>query len=148
MNCVRELRKKKGIQQKELAIIIGVSNATVSDWEHQRKNPRGENLRKLADYFGVDEQFILGYDIENPTLFIPKDPKISGISETEQIVEYVLNKLNAQTGQLAKAPKTPEARAVSFGMDNLTKEQRDLILNMVTAMFPDKFTKGTDADDT
>lgn len=46
-----------------------------------------------------------------------------------------------------KAPKTAEARAVSFGMDTLPKEQRELILNMVTAMYPKAFVKGTDDDE-
>ena len=60
MNIVKELRKKKGIQQKELAIEIGVSRPTVSDWEANKKDPSGERLRRLAEYFGVDELVILG----------------------------------------------------------------------------------------
>ena len=46
-------------------------------------------------------------------------------------------------------PQTPEARAVSYGMDSLPREQRELILNMVKAMFPETFkpTKGTDDDE-
>lgn len=46
-----------------------------------------------------------------------------------------------------KAPKTAEARAVSFGMDNLPKEQRELILKMVTAMYPNIFVEGNDDDE-
>lgn len=60
MNIVKELRKKKGIQQKELAIITGVAQPTVSEWESNKKDPSGERLRKLAEYFGVDELVILG----------------------------------------------------------------------------------------
>ena len=44
MNIVKELRKKAGIQQKELAIIIGVSRPTVSDWEANKKDPSGDRL--------------------------------------------------------------------------------------------------------
>ena len=111
MNIVRELRKKKGIQQKELAIEIGVSIPTVSDWENQKKDPAGERLQTLAKYFGVDELVILGQEV----LTIGPD--------------------NSQI------PKTPEAMAVSVGMDKLPKEQREMILNMVKAMFPNKFKK-------
>ena len=60
MNIVKELRKKAGIQQKELAISIGVSRPTVSEWESNKKDPSGERLKKLAEYFGVDELVILG----------------------------------------------------------------------------------------
>jgi len=60
MNIVRELRIKAGYQQQELAAMVGVSKPTVSDWEHQRKDPKSENLKKLAQIFDVDELVILG----------------------------------------------------------------------------------------
>lgn len=140
MNMVRELRIKKGIQAKQLALEIGVSNATVSDWEHQRKNPTGKRLKKLAEYFGVDEGFILGYGMENPNLFVPENPKISGKSETEQIVEHVLE-------QLGQIPKTQEAQIIAKGIDQLPREQREQALNVVRAMFTQYsnfFEKGDD----
>lgn len=142
MNIVRQLRLAKGIQQKELAIEIGVSNATVSDWEHGRKNPSGERLRKLAEFFGVDPLVILGSASTDPeqNLFIPEDPKISGKSETEQIIERLLEKLDNQ-------PKTSEARILAKGVDRLPKEQREQALAVFRAVFAnhsEDFEKGTD----
>lgn len=72
MNIIRELRKKKGIQQKELAVEIGVSNPTVSDWENGKKDPSGERLRKLAAYFQVDELVILGKALASGQEGLPK----------------------------------------------------------------------------
>jgi transcriptional regulator with XRE-family HTH domain len=127
MNMVRELRVKKGIQAKQLALDIGVSNATVSDWEHGRKNPTGERLKKLAEYFGVDEGFVLGYGMDkHDNLFVPEDPASCGKSETEQIIERLLERLQ---------PKTPEARILATGIDKLPQEQREQALNVVRAMF-------------
>lgn len=60
MNIVKALRLKAGLQQQELANMVGVSSPTVSDWEHQRKNPRGENLKRLAEIFGIDPLEVLG----------------------------------------------------------------------------------------
>lgn len=60
MNIVRELRKKAGITQEELAQIVGVVQPTVSDWENARKDPSDIRLKKLAEYFGVEESVILG----------------------------------------------------------------------------------------
>lgn len=137
MNIVKELRKKKGVQQKELAIDIGVSQPTVSDWEANKKDPSGERLKKLAEYFEVDELVVLGKGIGQESLYTPKKAPDSNASETEQIVQRLLD-------QLGEMPKTAEARIVSGGMDKLPKEQRELILNMVSAMFPNKFTKGDD----
>lgn len=62
MNRVKELCKKKGLSQKELAIIAGVSQPTVSDWFNGKKNPRDERLKKLSEIFDVSEAVILGYD--------------------------------------------------------------------------------------
>lgn len=60
MNTVKELLDRKGVLQKEFAIDIGVSQPTVSDWIHNKKDPRGENLQKVADYFGVSTGVIKG----------------------------------------------------------------------------------------
>lgn len=61
MNIVRQLRESAGLQQKEVAIAAGVSRPTVSEWEHQKKDPSGERLLSLAKLFNVDAGTILGY---------------------------------------------------------------------------------------
>ena len=140
MNNVRTLRMKKGIQQKELAIEIGVAPATVSDWEHGRKNPSGERLRKLSDFFGVDTLVVLGEAPDPSTLFVPEDPAVSGKSETDQILARLLQQLEGQ-------PRTAEARILAKGVDQLQPEQREQALAVVRAMFAqhaDYFEKGTD----
>ena len=63
MNLVKELRQRAGMQQKEVALAVGVSRPTVSEWEHQKKDPSGERLKKLAELFKVDPGLILGYQI-------------------------------------------------------------------------------------
>lgn len=60
MNIVKELRRKSGMQQKELALSVGVSSPTVSDWENGKKDPSWKNLKKLSEIFGVDALVILG----------------------------------------------------------------------------------------
>ena len=145
MNIVRELRMKKGIPAKQLALEIGVSNATVSDWENGRKKPTGDRLKRLAEYFDVDEGTILGYGQQSSAnLFIPEDPKTSGKTETDQIIERLLEKLDNQ-------PKTAEARILAKGVDRLPPEQREQALTVFRAVFAnhaDYFEKGTDSDDT
>lgn len=62
MNRVKELMDRAGMQQKELAAICYVSGPTVSDWVRNKKNPSGENLKKLSEIFKVGTGVILGYD--------------------------------------------------------------------------------------
>lgn len=120
MNIIRELRKKKGVQQKELSIAIGVSQPTVSDWEKNKKDPSGENLKKLAEFFGVDELIVMGRGVVDLT-------KEDLTKEYEGI------------------PKTIEARIISGGVDKMSKTQREQVLAVVKAMFanhPELFEEG------
>lgn len=67
---LKELREEKGIQQKELAEILNVSKSTVSGWEVGRNEPNQEMLIKIATYFDVTTDFLLGKedDFGNVTL--------------------------------------------------------------------------------
>ena len=141
MNIVKDLRIKKGIQQKELALTIGVSQPTVSEWESNKIDPTGERLKKLAAFFEVDELVILGRAPLPQTLYVPTDPKLCGKSETEQIVERILQQLGDQ-------PKTPEARLLAKGVDSMPADQRKAIVNMMVGLRPDIFKKGLNDDDT
>lgn len=76
MNIVKELRKKKGIQQKQLAFEIGVACPTVSEWETGKKDPSGERLKKLAEFFQVDELEILGTGAINPRVKLTEEAEI------------------------------------------------------------------------
>lgn len=60
MNTVRELAEIRDISQKELRYALGVSQSTLSDWMNQKKDPKNENLKKVADYFGVNPMVIKG----------------------------------------------------------------------------------------
>ena len=56
----KQLRKKKGISQSELAELIGVKNNTVSTWERGTRKPDFEALNLLSNYFEVSFEYILG----------------------------------------------------------------------------------------
>lgn len=45
--------EEKGILQKELADIVGVSSTSVNDWVNGKKFPRIDKIEMLADYFGI-----------------------------------------------------------------------------------------------
>ena len=57
---IKQLRKKKGISQSELAELIGVKNNTVSTWERGTRKPDFEALNILSNYFEVSFEYILG----------------------------------------------------------------------------------------
>jgi len=62
MNTIKLLLERMGVLQKQFALDIGVSQPTVSDWINNKKDPRGENLKKVANYFSVSPTVIKGID--------------------------------------------------------------------------------------
>ena len=62
-----ELRKEKEIGQKELAVYLNVSVGTVSNYENDVHSPDLSTLCKLADFFGVTTDYLLGRT-DNPEM--------------------------------------------------------------------------------
>lgn len=59
-NRIKELRTEKKLGQNQLADLLGVSNASISYWETGKQVPSAEVIFKLAQFFGVSADFILG----------------------------------------------------------------------------------------
>ena len=62
MNIVKELCVRRGLSQKQVALSVGVSQPTVSDWFNNKTDPSGDRLERLASFLGVSRAVILGYD--------------------------------------------------------------------------------------
>ena len=60
MNRIKELRKERGLKQTELAAVLNISQGALSGWETGRYDISNDDLKNLADYFGVSADYILG----------------------------------------------------------------------------------------
>ena len=88
-NNLRELRKKRGLTQSAIACALGVSQNSYSYLETGRVKLDGETLCRLADYFQVSTDCILG---RTP----PVAPSLDNIPEQSEILngEYSSDCLN------------------------------------------------------
>ncbi len=82
MNRLRELRKEKGLTTTELGEIIGCSNPTITNYERGYRKPDPEMLIKLADFFGVTVDYLLGREDEAPASV--HTPTTNGQTEAER----------------------------------------------------------------
>ena len=64
---INELRTARGWSQVELAHRLQISKQTVSNWENDNVLPSIEMLLRLADFFGVTADYLLGREA-TPTL--------------------------------------------------------------------------------
>ena len=57
---IKALRLEKGVDQNTFAKEINVSNASISYWENAKQIPSAEVIFKIAEYFGVSADYLLG----------------------------------------------------------------------------------------
>lgn len=50
---IKAFRKKRGITQEDLGAILGVSGSMIAQYETDKRNPKIETLKKIADALGV-----------------------------------------------------------------------------------------------
>ena len=65
MNKLKELRKAHKLSMKEFGKILGLSESTISLYEAGKREPDIKTLTKMADYFHVSVDFLLGRDETN-----------------------------------------------------------------------------------
>ena len=54
------LCKKKGVSCKKAAEDIGLSNSITTKWKKTGATPGGDTLNRIANYFGVSTDYLLG----------------------------------------------------------------------------------------
>jgi transcriptional regulator with XRE-family HTH domain len=53
-------REKRKWSQKEVAEKVGITNAVLSNYERDYRDPDTETLKRLADLYDVDTDYLLG----------------------------------------------------------------------------------------
>lgn len=98
---LKEFRKKTGLSQDDIAQKLGVHNTTYGNWELGKTEPNIETLIKLADYYHVTLDELVGRptslinkmvlsDLEKRTIekFLSLNPKL------QELTEFYIDTLN------------------------------------------------------
>ena len=59
---LKELRESKDLSLRQLASALGVSAIAVSRWETGQRTPSIEQLLKIANFFGVSSDYLIGLE--------------------------------------------------------------------------------------
>lgn len=59
----KTLCEQRGVSLSRAAADIGLSNATVTKWKKTGAAPGGDTLTKVANYFGVSVDLLLGVEL-------------------------------------------------------------------------------------
>ncbi|SNR85493.1 Helix-turn-helix [Anaerovirgula multivorans] len=87
---IRELRKENKLTLKELSKKTDLSISFISDIENERRNPRLDNLRKIASALNVEVSELLG---ESESFIIKENPSNYTVDELEIEIERLKPKI-------------------------------------------------------
>lgn len=112
---LKMLRLERNLTQAQVAAAVGLSNRTISFYENEERFPPNDVLVKLADFFNVSTDYLLGRDIsENSEIPSPIE---------EDAMEWI------------EAFKAAGLKPEQF--KRLSEEDRYLIVSIVKKFFND-----------
>lgn len=116
-----DLCKEKGISVTKATVEIGLSRTIGTKWKRTGATPNGETLNRIADYFGVSTDYLLGAAAQKEKPAPMGEP--NGLPELNKKDERdIARQLDSMLGQL----DSPEG-ALMFDGEPLDDETRELL---------------------
>lgn len=85
----QKLLDMNGVKSADVARATGISNMTFSDWKNGKSTPKMDKIEKIAKYFGVTTDYMMGKKSEIPSASMADDhleliKLYSSLSEADQ----------------------------------------------------------------
>ena len=145
---LKMLRESNNLTQIDLGKILGVGNVTLSQYEKGDRNPDYDTLLRIADYFNVSTDYLLGKtDLKNYSDYHP-----TLTAKDERDIQKELEKMMADLDSGQSGP------AFYGGNMNLSEDDREVLkgsleqalriikLKNKETYTPYKYRKNTDAE--
>ncbi|AXX75107.1 helix-turn-helix domain-containing protein [Lactobacillus reuteri] len=87
---IANLRKKRGMSQSQLAKELNIGTSTLGMYETGKRSPNPEMLNKLADYFHVSVDYLLGREIKTEAYYELSNKEKNDIAlQAEKLMEGI-----------------------------------------------------------
>ena len=101
---IKQLRKKNGLTQEQLAELVDVAVTSVRRWEWGENTPTVKFIQKLAGVLNTTPEYLLEDEDKNPVI-------ITATSEQHTTRDEGMAEITLGNGQNFKVPATPEGFA-------------------------------------
>ena len=129
MNRLKELRESRGMNMKEAAAALGYKYMTYVNYEKEERQMYPEQLIKIADFYGVSIDYLLGRD--ERIIRTPLDEKYEALDERgRKVVDAVID---AQS-----VIDLNDYRMVARSGHKLTPDQMETARKVIEAMESDE----------
>lgn len=111
---IREIRKSRGLTQKELGERLGLSYQSIAQWENNLRKPKSETILKIATALGVRYEDIVGIET-----FDTGEELLARLKEIRENPDWETNP-NWKT--LTFVNTTDPRAFINFALDQMTEE--------------------------
>jgi len=112
-----QLLQKYGVTAYKVSKETGITQSTLSDWKRGRSTPKTENMKKIADYFGVTVDYLM-----NGAELTPKKTTLTSKDERD-----IAKDLDALMDKI----KTGEDSPLYFNGDEVDEESMELLRDAI-----------------
>ena len=115
MNKLKELRLQKGLSQKELSNTLNIEYQNYNKYELDKNEPNIETLKKIADFYDVSIDFIVGRARPFDFPIVASDIQKRLIKQVLQLEDDVCEIVEAQVCAVIDAVEKKKILINKFG---------------------------------
>lgn len=116
---IKDLASEKGVSLAEIERSTGLSSGSITKWD--KSSPSSDKLLKIAVYFNVSMDYLVGNERSNSNKGIPEWASEEDILELDKMLDSNVN--------------------MSYGGENLTEEEKQRVKDVLTGVFWEKLEK-------
>ena len=93
---LKELRSARSLMQKDISRIFNVSMGAVGNWESGKRIPDVETLIRIADYFGVSVDYLIGHDLPDTAsrpAISAEDLRLLSAYHADPVAQIAINRI-------------------------------------------------------
>lgn len=129
-----KLMKEDGVTPYRVSKETGVSQSVLSDWKRGRCVPKVDKLQKIADYFHVSLDYLLG-NVSEPYFYLDNEKILKEINSYGD--EDLEDKKNAPPLNLSKGAQE-KLNTILAMVDNFTDDEWEKLMDYTTLLLSAK----------
>ena len=128
-----KLLKKYGVTAYKVAKETGITQSTLSDWKRGRSTPKTDNMKKIADYFGVSVEYLMTGQDPEPT----KNPALAARDERD--IKKDVDSIMAKIESGEDGPAAYDGQPLSPESAELFKDALEVALRQIKILNKEKY---------
>ena len=127
---LKQLRQGKKITQMDLAKILEVDNTTISKWESDIYEPEMTAIKKIADYFNVNIDYLLGRtDNPDPHAYDEEDAEVA----FQKVIEAFKKKPRSKEYTMEKVEEFMKIVLPDLAGKEISQEEYNILFAAIKA---------------